>query len=86
MRSRSTFGSSGNLGGLLHPGAPIFPAAASQAAFEGSEKDALEPPRPVRRTLATFPCQPSHLRVRSQFCLAGQCMLRTRVSARNWPA
>ena len=57
---RRTFGSRGNLGGLLHPGAPRFPAAASQAAFIGAGHDALELARPFRRTLATCPCQPSH--------------------------
>ena len=55
-------------------------ADASLAAYEGTEWDTLEPPRPARRALATFPGQPTHSRRSLKFCPQAQCIVRTRAS------
>ena len=55
-------------------------AAASSAAYEGIEWVALEPPRPARRALATFPGQPTHSRRSLKFCPQAQWIVRARAS------
>ena len=58
-RSRSPSGSGRSQGGLLHPRVALAALTASLAACEGKDCDALEPPRPARRALATVHGQPS---------------------------
>ena len=54
-------------------------AAASLAAYEGTEWDTLEPPRPARRALATFPGGDLALRTSAEILCAGP---GTRIFAR----
>ena len=64
---------------------PPTAAAAPQAAFEGAKKSVLNHPRPARRALAAFPCQPSHSRRLLKFCWQGQIRVVVRASASDRP-
>ena len=74
-RSRSPSGSGRSQGGLLHPRVALAAVTASLAACEGKDCDALEPPRPARRALATFPASLANSLVSTfcfKFCPQGQ--------------
>ena len=81
----STFGSGHDLCGLLHPRVALAAVTAPQATFEGRDCDALEPPRPARRALATFPGQLSRSR-RSLKCLSQSRDLREGARQPSRPA